>query len=377
MNESTKPEKAVARNSNLEILRIISMLLIIMHHYSIHGAFVLDPSILTTNKVIVQILSAGGKLGVDCFILISGYFMIESSFKVKKLFKLVCEIFFYSAIVFVIFTVFGLADFSVKLAIKSFFPTIFSMYWFATTYVVLYIFSPYLNLFINGLDEKKHFKLILLLIILWSLIPMFTTAAPGMSNLSWFMTLYIIAAYIRLHPNKWFEKDKLNIWFAIATYALILLSFILFDIIGLRINVVGKHATYFMSMNNLPMLFCAVTLLLGFKNLKIKDNKAINGIAASMFGVYLIHDNYFVRPFIWEKVFRNNAYYDSSYLVIHALIAIILVFVICVVIDQIRIKLIEKPFFKFVDKKWNVITAFANVFKNKFETILAQICDKA
>jgi surface polysaccharide O-acyltransferase-like enzyme len=372
-----KLEKTMARNSNLEFLRILSMLLIIMHHYSVHGAFVLDPGILTTNKVIVQILSAGGKLGVNCFILITGYFMIESSFKVKKLLKLVCEIFFYSAILFAIFTAFGLADFSAKLAIKSFFPTIFSIYWFATAYVVLYVFSPYLNVFIKGLDEKKHLNLILLLIVLWSVIPTFTTAAPGMSNLSWFMTLYIVAAYIRLYPNKWFEKDKLNIWLALSTYTLILSSFIFLDIIGLRINAVGIRATYFISMNNLPMLFCAITLFLGFKNLKIKDNKIINGIAASMFGVYLIHDNYFVRPFIWKNVFQNSAYYDSPYLIIHALIVTFLVFVACVVVDQIRIKLIEEPFFKLVDKKWNGITVLTNIFKNKFEVILARICDKA
>lgn len=374
INEIPKLGKTAARSTNLEILRILSMLLIVMHHYSVHGAFVLNPSILTVNKVIVQFLSAGGKLGVDCFILITGYFMIESSFNVKKLLKLVCEIFFYSAIIFVIFTAFGLADFSLKWAIKSFFPTIFSVYWFATAYVILYIFTPYLNLFIKGLDEKKHFQLILLLVFLWSLIPTITgNETPGMSDLSWFITLYIIAAYIRLHQNKWFKKAKSNILLAATTYALILLSCVFFDIIGLRINSVGTNATYFMSMNNLPMLFCSVTLFLGFKNLKMKDCNLTNGIAASMFGVYLIHDNYFVRPFIWEKVFRNNAFYGSPYLIIHALVAIISVFVICVVIDQIRIKLFEKPFFRLVDNKWGAITDWANVFRNQFEKIIARI----
>ena len=79
------------RNSNLELLRIISMLLIIMHHYSIHG---FSPNILyySSNKYILDFLSLEGKLGVNCFILISGYFMINQKFTIKKLLSILGEV---------------------------------------------------------------------------------------------------------------------------------------------------------------------------------------------------------------------------------------------------------------------------------------------
>lgn len=69
------------RNSNLELLRIVSMILIIMHHYAVHGGFDLLNTELDLNRIWIQILSIGGKIGVNCFVLITGYFMINSKFK--------------------------------------------------------------------------------------------------------------------------------------------------------------------------------------------------------------------------------------------------------------------------------------------------------
>lgn len=337
------------RHNNIEILRILSMILIIMHHYSVHGAFILDPSMISLNKIIVQFLSAGGKLGVDCFILITGYFLIKSSFKFEKLVKLLFSVFSYSASIYIIFVTSGLIDFDLKQAIKSFFPILFSQYWFATSYVLLYIFSPYLNIFINALDKRRHLNLIILLIILWSVIPTLTKAELNFSTLGWFATLYLIAAYIRLYPNSWFDKSKENIYISISMYALILLSIIFFDIMGIRMSSFGSHATYLIGMNKLPLLFCAITLFLGFKNININNNKAINVVASSMFGVYLIHDNNLIRPFLWIDVFKNSSYYQSPYLIIHAIIVIFLVFIVCVVIDQIKLLFIEKPFFRLIE----------------------------
>lgn len=351
------------RNSNLELLRIISMLLIITHHYSVHGGFDLTGHELTTNKIIVQILSLGGKLGVNCFILITGYFMINSKFKFEKLIKLIAEVFFYSVLSIIIFYGFGLMKFDIKTFIKSFLPITYSMYWFATAYVVMYIFTPFINLFINNLTQKNHLKLITTLIILWSIIPTFTNGSPGYSNLGWFITIYIIASYIRLYPNSYFEKCKANMTFAILSYAIIILSVIVFDILGSKINFFAKNATYFAGMTNIVMLICSITLFLGYKNLKINYNKLINKIAVSMFGVYLIHDNTLVRPFIWQQIFKNRNYFNSPFLFLHAFITIIIVFISCVLIDQIRLYIFERPLLLFIHNRQDIINRIIKNYK--------------
>ena len=80
--EETK--KAKIRSTNLEVLRIVSMILILLHHFYDNN-IILDYQNITIHQLIVQILSVGGKIGVNCFMLITGYFMIESKFKIKKL----------------------------------------------------------------------------------------------------------------------------------------------------------------------------------------------------------------------------------------------------------------------------------------------------
>lgn len=336
----------MVRNTNIEILRILSMLLIVMHHYSVHGGFVLDQNIISFNNFLVQFLHAGGKLGVDIFVLITGFFLIESSFKAKKLFKLLLVVFTYSISIYLIFTAFGLIDFNIKKAIKSFFPIIFGQYWFATSYMLLYIFSPYINSLIKAIDKKKHFNLVIILLLFWSVFPTITSSINlNFSSIGWFCTLYIIASYIRLYPNNYFDNCKINFLTALITYSFILLSIVLFDVLGVKIDSFSSKALHFTGMNQIPILICAVSLFLGFKNCKIPNNKIINIISSSMFGVYLIHDNYLVRPFLWLDLFNNQSFYHSPYLLLHAIVTIFSVFFVCILLDQIRYNIIEKPLF--------------------------------
>ena len=79
------------RESNIELLRIVSMVLIIMHHFSVHGTFPFTPE-LTFNKVFLQVFGLGGKAGVVAFVMITGHFMVSSSFKLHKFGKLVVQI---------------------------------------------------------------------------------------------------------------------------------------------------------------------------------------------------------------------------------------------------------------------------------------------
>ena len=77
-------KKTMERLSNFEILRIISMLLIICHHFALYSGCRYPSSTITMNSVFIQFLSYGGQLGVNLFVLISGYFLVKNEFKVKK-----------------------------------------------------------------------------------------------------------------------------------------------------------------------------------------------------------------------------------------------------------------------------------------------------
>ena len=166
-----------------------------------------------------------------------------------------------------------------------------------------------------------------------------------------------------MYPAKFTEDVKKNALYTIILFLLIVLSVAVFDILS-KVNIFfASKETYFRDMNKLPLLLCSITMFLTFSNLKIKNNKYINSIAVTMFGVYLIHDNPLVRNALWKDIFKNSEYINSNLLIVHAVSAILIVFATCIVIDYIRIIIIEKPLFKLIDKKEDKIS---NFFQKKF-----------
>lgn len=101
------------------------------------------------------------------------------------------------------------------------------------------------------------------------------------------------------------------------------------DIVQAKVDMINNHKFLF------------------FKNIKIGYNKIINTIAASTFGVLLIHANSnTMRRWLWQDTFNNVGAYESGNVVIHAVVSVILIYAVCMVIDICRIKLLENPLIK-------------------------------
>lgn len=340
MGEKTK------RESNIELLRIISMLFIVLHHCCVHSDFAFGES-SSINRFIVQALSIGGKIGVDIFILITGYFMVYSKFSIKKLIKLVFEIWTYSIIIMLVEYILKMGEISIK---ASIFPITYELYWFATTYVLLYILSPFINKLIKNIDKDTFIKLLLLLILIQVIIPTFMNARLNFSNLTWFITLYLLGAYMRLYEIQALKNKKRNKIALILCIIIILTSIIIINLFSQIIPRLKSFALYLAGMNKLPIVMISIILFYTFANKKLEYNKWINTVAASTFGVYLIHDNPFMRNMIWKELLNVRMLKESPYLIIYLIIATLLVFTIATLIDQVRKNTIEKISFKIFDK---------------------------
>lgn len=85
-----------SRNSNIELLRIISMALIVLCHYVYHGGLLYQN--ISINQILAQLLKIGGKLGVVCYVLISANYLLESKFKTRKVFIICGETSFYASL---------------------------------------------------------------------------------------------------------------------------------------------------------------------------------------------------------------------------------------------------------------------------------------
>ena len=178
------------RKSNIELLRIISMIFIIWHHYTLHGG-ILYVNYSNPNKYIAEAIYLLGKVGVNEFILISGYFLIKSKFKIKKLVKIELQILCYTLLFLILYIVMD-KHINKKMIQQTFFPIIFNAYWFMTAYIGMYILSTFINKLIINLNKNEFKLLLIILLIMLSILPSITGINNFMGNLQWFIYIYMI-----------------------------------------------------------------------------------------------------------------------------------------------------------------------------------------
>lgn len=314
------------------------MLMIVTYHFSHHGGFNFPINSITFNRLYYQFTKIFGELGNDVFVMLAGYFLINSEgVKILRLFNLWLRMFFYSVICFCVFSVCGSETFSFAGLLKSMMPISYRLYWFPTVYLVLYVLHDWLNIFLNRLACEEYKKFLFTLFILWSIIPAVLPSNFQASKITDFIFLYSIAGYFKIW-GKDFGSRKF-ILYGIIFIALNYLSAVIFDIIGLTVKFFAIKAEHFYYMT-MPFTICAsLCLLLGFRSLSIPHNRLINVIASATFGVYLIHENHFVRPFLWREVFRNATFQDSQYLIPYSIAVIMIVYISCTLIELVRSKI--------------------------------------
>ena len=294
------------RNSSIEILRIISIILIVIHHYAIHG-FDIGNLPYHYNQYLISVLGLGGKLGVVCFILISGYYMCESKISVKKILKLIAEAWFYMVAIGLLFLfVLRPVEPITKIdLIKIFIPIVYNQNWFITDYILLMIVSPLLNILIKNLDKKLYKSSMFLGVIIWGILPNFIIADLSFNSFIYFMLIYLIAGYIKKYINIENGKKYHNLVLAFLNYFVIIISSIVLIYFGHLFNmpIFTRNSIHFSALQSPFILLTGIELLLFFLKLKPFTNKLINKVASTTLGIYLIHDNFLMRPYLWGGVY--------------------------------------------------------------------------
>lgn len=236
------------RASNIELLRIISMILIIMHHFSVHGCFPFTPD-LTFNKVFLQVFGLGGKAGVVAFVMITGYFMVSSSFKLHKFVKLVGQIWFYSIAMFGVAMGLGLDTVTSRNMMLALLP-IGAMSWFAQNFLVLYLLTPVINRVLHWLQHTYYIILLVVSTVIWFLMPTVLNLWPnvphttfGFKHIFSFIVFYSLGAYIKLYGSH--ITKKIGIIFTAIGFVGAFLGDILVDVLAMTDPAYMKQIFYF------------------------------------------------------------------------------------------------------------------------------------
>lgn len=327
------------------------MITIVAHHYIVNSGLldcIEKKAQLEFKDYFLILFGMGGKTGINCFILITGYFMCISNITKKKIFKLISEVYFYRIVVWIIFFFSGYEPFSIKGFLSILVPFLTVADNFTGCFLLFYLLIPFLNKLIHALTEKEHFWLMMWCLGVYVVLPSFVKANVVFNYVTWFSVLFIIASYIRLYPKDWLGNIKIiRMLMAVS----LLLSWASVVALATLSRMVGKNigiSYFFVSdSNKILALATGVSAFLFFKNINIGYSKIINTIAASTFGVLLIHANSnTMRRWLWQDTFNNVGAYESGNVVIHAVVSVILIYAVCTVVDICRIKLLEAPLMK-------------------------------
>ncbi len=350
------------RQANFELLRVIAMMMVIALHYLSKGgvavSYAQDGSL---RNHIAWLADSFCIVAVNVYVLVSGYFLVGSGFRPGRLVRLVCQVLFYSLAVPLVCGLFGIVDFggySIYDWLPVFLPFQGEHYWFASSYLWMYLFVPVLGAAVEKLDKKalKYtiFGLLAVFSLGKSLSPFLLSTDRYGYDFGWFLCLYLIAAYIRLYGLPVLSK-KGRAFGAYVGFSL--LGFAVSAFSGFLARRTGVAAfSYYSDMvycyNYLLCLAAAVALFMGFCQVRIPEGRAaelLRFLGPLTFGVYLLHENIAVRS-LWPGWLGVERFRSSLAFLPHMALCVPAVFAAGILADWLRSLLfgcLEKGFIRY------------------------------
>lgn len=317
------------RDSNIELLRIVSMFFVLMLHANFLSLGKPDANAITnnpSNAFLSLLFQSFSIVGVNVFVLISGWFGIKPS--KKKFVSFVFQCMFFSLGCYVVKLVFGDSDKSIGIILAYLINGISCVgYWFVISYVGLFILSPVLNAFVNKSGERL-LGTILGAFFMFEFIYGWIYCNEFQSGYSFshFIGLYLLARFVKIYHNKVF---KMKLGMDLLVYIVCAFSVAVLSILD------QNHFDYYAYSCPLVVI-SSLSLVLFFSKLRIRNNKYINGIAKSSFAVYLFHCHYIMLPYyviISKKIYQNN---EGFVYLVKIVLFILSVYFVSIIIDMAR-----------------------------------------
>lgn len=323
------------RNSNIELLRIVLMIMVITLHFNngeMGGAFnfVQDD---TASKCILYFLESLSVCAVNCFMIISGYFLaFNKKVKLGKIVDILLIVIFYRVADCALSIMLGTRAFSAR----AFFSSLLPVNYFAIFYLITYIFSPFVVKLFDSISKKmqKFFVGISVLIfVLWPTVldmgmDLFDLSLDGLSTVSikgnlagysivQFLLDAVIGMYLRrakINPKTW------KLLFGYCGSAVIMTAGVF------QMPSLYNYCSVF-------TVISAICLFLLFNKLEFQS-KAVNFVSKSVFAIFCMHVSSVANVF-WKKFFITSEHISNrgGVLLLWVFISVFSMFLLCLLID--------------------------------------------
>ncbi len=350
------------RNSSIELLKIISIFMIVLSHsvplWSIEiqeGLIDLNLASLDIQNMILVFFKYLGQIGNAIFIICSSYFLLDNNkINAKKVLYIMADVFFISIAFLIVFLLLGY-NLSSKELIKQIFPTTFKNNWFVTVYLIFYIIHPLLNIIIEKLNKKSLLQICMFIVIYYFCIQFIFEPTTNYQDIVGFVLIYFIVAYLKNFLRNYSLNKKLNIIVLLISCIAFISFIILENFIGCKIKMLSDNILRFATLMNPLVIIISISLFNLFVN-KNYNNLKINYISSLSLLIYLIHENALVREytkaFYWTNIENIFSYRYISLLVLFTAIG---VFLASLAIAALYKETIQKLIKKICDSIWNLL----------------------
>lgn len=341
--------------ANLELLRCGAMMMVVVLHYLGKGELLAD---LTGDRMgigetLAWLLECFCIVAVNVYMLISGYFLCTSSFKISRLIRLWLQVWVYS----VVFGLFGAlsgvmtgTEFDAHFLLTLIFPVSMGHYWFMTAYVFLYLLLPFVGMAVRKMDRRQMQMALGLLLfafcLLKSVLPLRLEMDGKGYDCLWYLCVFLTAAYIRRFGISFLEKKRRCLLLYAGCCLLIFVGTFLLRAIYLRTGGLGRMLGMCLEYNHILALLAAVGLFGFFAGMDLQGKGAglVNRIGPYTLGVYLLHENLGFR-YTWQSwlgagkvagAMNEGGIWAAVVLIFWTAAAVICVFVCGILVDIVR-----------------------------------------
>lgn len=327
------------RNYGIDLLKIVSMFMVVILHILGHGGVLESALDLTINDTVAWLIKILCMCAVNLFALTTGYLCIDRKFKYKNTFNLWVLTFFYSVLFTLIFKGLNLIG-----IIKAMFPVSNNVWWYFSAYFCFILFTPFINNYLNSTKESDHRKLIYVILFIMCIIGLISrvfgsdvvNVDMGYSPI-WLMSLYIIGAYVKRYDFKLKNRSKI---LYILIYFLSTLIALLSRILIIRVPILSQYFnnSFLIEYNSFPIVINSFALFLLFLKINVKEcfKKPLSFLAGLSFSVYLIHFHKSMRNVMINNLYVHFVGMPVYQMVFMILFTAVVIYVVCTTIDVIR-----------------------------------------
>ena len=328
------------RNTGINLFKLFSMFMIALLHVLGMGG-ITGAAAGTSSYYPVYLMQNAAFCAVNCYALVSGYLMLGKKIKPSRITELWFEVFFYSVSISAIMMIIYRDLFSARNIVYAVTPIISNQYWYMTSYFMMYLFVPMMNKFADAANKKVFTATIVVILVLTTGSLMIKQDGfrlnDGYSPI-WLMIMYLVGAYMK----KFNVGAKMKKWLALLLYVISsLCSFILCVFSKKLLKIMLGNDISYLSYTSPFVVLSAIFLFIFFSKLKFgkKTEKLINYITPAALGVYLIH----THPLVFNKLMKDIAMplvnHGTAAMIFGSVAMALAVFIICIVIDLLRIQL--------------------------------------